>query len=330
MTTRIAVALDPIRAQEILAVLSDVQGVVTVLDGMATLEDGSTLDLSPYRAPAIPSLSQLAQLWRSFADVPLNGLDQTEVSWHSFPAGTDRETIWRWFEAQNPAFVVGEVLTRGLDAFMAQNGLQARQDALGDLMSQDEFRSLGGRFCPVCRGSDLHEYEAEIISPGGYRNISCANKECRHHWTEAYVLSGYEQLQDRHGDDVPYPKESLSLADQACQCLVRAYRLGLVNGGSVDWEDVDQAHATAREALGLTEPDEVQDCQICGESFIVEGACATLFGQPVCPDCHVDDAEHFVTCKFCGHLAPMKTAHLHEGQWVGEACCWDERLRATQ
>ena len=36
-----------------------------------------------------------------------------------------------------------------------------------------------------------------------------------------------------------------------------------------------------------------------------------------------------VTCKLCGKETPAGTAHLHQGQWVGE-CCWDERLRTTE
>jgi len=37
-----------------------------------------------------------------------------------------------------------------------------------------------------------------------------------------------------------------------------------------------------------------------------------------------------VECKFCHQEAPASTAHLHDGQWVGDDCCWDERLRATE
>lgn len=37
-----------------------------------------------------------------------------------------------------------------------------------------------------------------------------------------------------------------------------------------------------------------------------------------------------VRCKFCGKLCVVRTAHLHDGKWVGDECCWDERLRATE
>ncbi len=39
------------------------------------------------------------------------------------------------------------------------------------------------------------------------------------------------------------------------------------------------------------------------------------------------DTDGTVYCKFCGKEA--EDAHRHDGGWVG-ACCWDERLRATE
>jgi len=38
----------------------------------------------------------------------------------------------------------------------------------------------------------------------------------------------------------------------------------------------------------------------------------------------------FVACHLCWHEVPVKTAHLHNGKWIGDACCWDERLRASE
>lgn len=37
-----------------------------------------------------------------------------------------------------------------------------------------------------------------------------------------------------------------------------------------------------------------------------------------------------VWCKFCGHQVSAVTAHLHQGEWVGDECCWDERLKMTE
>jgi len=37
-----------------------------------------------------------------------------------------------------------------------------------------------------------------------------------------------------------------------------------------------------------------------------------------------------VDCKFCGNEVDADTAHVHGKGWVGDDCCWDERLRATE
>ena len=35
-----------------------------------------------------------------------------------------------------------------------------------------------------------------------------------------------------------------------------------------------------------------------------------------------------VMCMFCHNKTPAGTAHLYQGDWIGD-CCWDERLRTT-
>jgi hypothetical protein len=44
---------------------------------------------------------------------------------------------------------------------------------------------------------------------------------------------------------------------------------------------------------------------------------------------HDIDAE-VVECKLCERAALAATAHRHENGWVGDRCCWDERLRSTE
>jgi len=43
------------------------------------------------------------------------------------------------------------------------------------------------------------------------------------------------------------------------------------------------------------------------------------------------DIEEYPTviCKFCNSEILTKTAHLHQGQYIGD-CCWDERLKITE
>ena len=41
----------------------------------------------------------------------------------------------------------------------------------------------------------------------------------------------------------------------------------------------------------------------------------------------------FGTCKFCGERIPLtgpNAAHFHDGSYVGDTCCWDERLRMSE
>jgi len=37
-----------------------------------------------------------------------------------------------------------------------------------------------------------------------------------------------------------------------------------------------------------------------------------------------------VVCKFCHEHVPADTAHAHQGAWVGDKCCWEERLRSSE
>lgn len=42
------------------------------------------------------------------------------------------------------------------------------------------------------------------------------------------------------------------------------------------------------------------------------------------------EEDDMVDCKFCHLQVPVSTAHWHNGNWVGDECCWDERLRSTE
>ena len=36
------------------------------------------------------------------------------------------------------------------------------------------------------------------------------------------------------------------------------------------------------------------------------------------------------TCSLCGNPCDARKAHLHQGKLVGDECCWDERLKASE
>ena len=41
-----------------------------------------------------------------------------------------------------------------------------------------------------------------------------------------------------------------------------------------------------------------------------------------------------VTCAICRKKCKFETAHLHSGEegdeWIGDECCWDDRLHASE
>jgi hypothetical protein len=65
-------------------------------------------------------LKTLYTLWRELVCVPTEGVNQPmqpkaagdviKEEFLGFPAGTPVEDVWRWFERQNPNFVLGEVM----------------------------------------------------------------------------------------------------------------------------------------------------------------------------------------------------------------------------
>lgn len=55
-------------------------------------------------------LGELYQLWDRLRNVPVNEKGFSEEAFEHFPSGTHYEQIYRWFEAQNPRFIVGEAM----------------------------------------------------------------------------------------------------------------------------------------------------------------------------------------------------------------------------
>jgi hypothetical protein len=37
-----------------------------------------------------------------------------------------------------------------------------------------------------------------------------------------------------------------------------------------------------------------------------------------------------VRCALCGRPCLARRVHQHQGTWIGDECCWDERLRVTE
>lgn len=51
------------------------------------------------------SLEEIAELWRSLADIPINDWDEIEVPFLHFPAGTYRFDVCHWFDERWPGGV---------------------------------------------------------------------------------------------------------------------------------------------------------------------------------------------------------------------------------
>lgn len=54
------------------------------------------------------TMRDLCALWNDLRDVPVNDEDELDEPFMFFPEGVHREDVWRWFEAVNPKFIVGE------------------------------------------------------------------------------------------------------------------------------------------------------------------------------------------------------------------------------
>jgi hypothetical protein len=51
-------------------------------------------------------------LWADLGDVPVNDDGDIEEEWLGFPAGTDREEIWQWFEEEFGISVAEDLMYR--------------------------------------------------------------------------------------------------------------------------------------------------------------------------------------------------------------------------
>lgn len=67
----------------------------------------------PFSAPETNGghhpMDVLTCLWEMLGEVPVSDEGYLKEPFLKFERGTHCETIWHWFEAQNPAFIVGEV-----------------------------------------------------------------------------------------------------------------------------------------------------------------------------------------------------------------------------
>jgi hypothetical protein len=41
-------------------------------------------------------------------------------------------------------------------------------------------------------------------------------------------------------------------------------------------------------------------------------------------------ADDLFLCGICRRSCNKTTAHLHQGQYIGDECCWEERLKSSE
>lgn len=56
------------------------------------------------------AMNELKELWDKLGDIPINEDEEIEEVFLHFDKGTDRYEIWHWFEEQNEAFIIGDLL----------------------------------------------------------------------------------------------------------------------------------------------------------------------------------------------------------------------------
>ena len=43
-----------------------------------------------------------------------------------------------------------------------------------------------------------------------------------------------------------------------------------------------------------------------------------------------NNKNNYTICSLCGNPCKSNLAHLHQGKYIGDECCWDERLRTSE
>lgn len=157
------------------------------------------------------TLGDLYAIWDRFADVPVSEDGAIEAPFLHFSVGVERETIWRWFESQNPRFVVGDVMNgiRHEDERQAQGNVpettqpQAAPDLSGlgvyaltrelerrgllvQLWSPDDFEFIGNE------DEEAADLSGEVLDQIQQQ----AFEECRRSLEEITTQRGNEHLGD--------------------------------------------------------------------------------------------------------------------------------------
>jgi len=101
--------------------------------------------------PAKREMIELLWLWNKLGDAPTftestdeYDVDSIEVPFLHFSVGTHREDVWRWFEAQNPDFLVTDAMYRKHRLAFSAGEAQTGGDGAGFWSNEDGWVVLQG------------------------------------------------------------------------------------------------------------------------------------------------------------------------------------------
>lgn len=180
------------------------------------------------------TLDDLYASWDRFADVPVSEDGAIEAPFLHFSVGVERETIWRWFESQNPRFVVGDVMNgiRHEDERQAQGNvkqpyLDPNYQLLGRLQQDCEYYlGNGGRSKKhLWAGDEAAQIQRMKELYEGFRE--------KPEWITPEAIEQYEAAMVL--GNVPIPM------GQTINATIQAGVLTLPDGQSIDLKQVQSA-----------------------------------------------------------------------------------------
>lgn len=106
----------------------------------------------------------LEELWADFGDVPMDpDTEKLEANFHIFPAGTDQEDIWHWFDERHSRGVAYLLYSGAEDYVSETKRLYGLSKFCNDCDSLDcQFNKDG-----ACRFALVHERGPAINDDGG-------------------------------------------------------------------------------------------------------------------------------------------------------------------
>ena len=115
---------------------------------------------------------ELERLWEELEDVPMDPETECiEESFHIWPAGTDREKIWRWFDNRHSKGVVYLLYGDGID----RTDQIAKLVYLDELCFECESQTCQFNHGGECRFALVHERKPVITEENGCTDDYCRN-----------------------------------------------------------------------------------------------------------------------------------------------------------